>query len=284
MRNSVGTVIDRPYGDNSVYGTNSPEVANGIAGSKYGPGSGGVFEVELPKDAKILDLNKEFTPQARSIVEAVLQEAKTQEAMTADGSVASRSVEPIKFDGVPGRQVYDQITDAVASGDLHANTMDVLASELNRAGFDGARFDTGQGGSSHAVTMIFDPEKTGDAGGKVKEVGRYAPDRERIPGPTMDDLQASIEEQKSIKSHALYDEQAHEHLSSLEKAPPQDILQPNVDARMAELHEEISAAKAEGKLTPEMEKAFQRIDENFKAESDHDSIIKAALHCMTRGE
>lgn len=281
LRNTRGLVIDRPYG-NGIYLTDSAEHANGIAGSKYGGEAAGIFQVALTdKSAKILDLKKELDPEVRKVVASVFEEAKAHEAVAADGT----PIQPpsLEIAGKTGSEVFDQLTNAVSSGEIHQDTMDVLNQGLSEAGYRGLTFEGGQDGAKHNVVMIFDHQSTGDAGGLVKETAAFSPDRSQVPGPTMQDVQAEVEHQQSIKSNALYDEQAHENLTAMEKDPPKDIEHPDLEKRAMEISDEIESARQEGRVTPEMEKAFTRIDEELKSDGDNDSIIKAALNCLTRG-
>jgi hypothetical protein len=270
LHSTRGAIIDRDYGP-GVYTTDNPVVANGYAASKYGHDAGGVFEVRATKgEMKIVDLSQDLPKEVSGAIESVLSEiVGTTEGLP-------------EIHGKPGQAVYDTISDLINESHLPEDTFSQIDSALSDHGYDGIRFDGGMGGVKHNVVKLFDVEKTGDAGGRLSEVSRFSADRAAIPEHTPQDLQAAIDHHNSIESDALYDKEAHEKLDSVAKAPPEDLAQPELESALNDLHQEIAAAKQEGRLSPDLEKELAKIDEESRSSADQDSIVKAALHCLSR--
>jgi hypothetical protein len=283
-----GHVMGRNLGP-GIYLESNPVVANGYASSKYGYNGAGVFEVKINKEnPNFIHLDKGLPQKAKDVVEALFEKwrpsdlvrevipgnEKLRDSVGSPKPALSREF----FKGKTAEQVIDSIENAMAGGMIPKTAMSQLNEALAQVGFDGFHADGGR----NAVTMLFDPEFTGNASGKLQEIDKFAPDQSVLPAATMQDLQRELEHIDSIQSDALYHPDHYQRVEQM-------IAEPFVDPKLVELKdrtsvvdEELKAARERGALTEADEAEIALIEEEVKRGEVEDVVLKAALACMLR--
>jgi len=125
------------YGE-GVYLTSDPDHAGSHA-QREGEPAGSVHEMELPSDAKILDLENELPADVKAAVSEVLEEAgvKTED----DGTV------------VRGADDLDTLRKAEDAGELPEGVFAAVKAKLREQGYRALRYE---GGSQREILMLLD--------------------------------------------------------------------------------------------------------------------------------
>ncbi len=284
----LGYSMGREYGD-GIYLTDSPEVANGYAASKYNDNRGGITEFEFSKDKPtIIDLDNGLPAKAKAVAEAMWEKWRptdlVREVAQGEGQLRDQIAEPKSdFPELKGKSAqffFDHINDGIESGLLPPGAMNEFTKGLKSVGIDGAHFQDDIG---NRTTMVFDPDKSGHGDGVLAEKNRYYPDESKIPQMTSQDVQEAVDKYMSVKSDTIYSEAAHEAITEAIRKPAPELTVQDAEARLKQVNEDVQAFAKQKELSPKLQAEFDAIDKEMKDADAHDAILKAAFSCMAKG-
>ena len=254
-----------------VYLTDNSNVANGHAAQSYTTADGKVYKVNIKNaDIKLIDLDSPARP-------GVMKE-------TLDGFIADHGGSPIPEAGISMKQIVAEVQSQVRKGSLPATALDDLADRFKQAGFDGYHYEGGDfagvKNDPHNIVMLFDPEKTGDAGGMAHETGQYAPERSVVPAQTPEES-AAIEQEKARPENGVnYDPQAAQRFEELVKNPPKEMEIPDLKEYESQSLQELKDLHAQGQLDPEHIKHMEDLKQMAEYARNEDIAIKAGMACL----
>lgn len=287
--------IEENFG-HGVYLTDNPVVANAHAASTFADANGKIFKVGVDKaDLNLINLDKNVQHgPVRDIIEGYLDEQKNRKPgeLTDGGekAVVARGKTPAApnpFEGgATAKEALSRVQDMIREGRLPADALDEIASRLKSAGFDGYVHEggefMGESNAPHNIMQLFDPEKTGDAGGIAQETGQFQPDREMVKPPSAISYEDLAREKASPENHIDHDPQAAQELEEMTKRPPKVIDLPDLEEHENEALKELQRLHEAGQLHPEEAKAMERLQEMEKEAQDEQKIIKEGSACLGR--
>jgi hypothetical protein len=299
-KDSLGTFKESPKGpleDNlghGVYLTDNAVVANGHATQSFTTADGKVYKVGVNRsDLQLINLDKRVSHgPIRNILETFLEEHANRPGGTlTDGSpqdLAVRAKTPavpsIFESGSTMKEILAHIQDKMRNGSLPANALDELGTKLRDAGFDGYHYEGGDfagvKNDPHNIVMLFDPEKTGDAGGIAQETGQYAPDRQVVQTQTPAEAQAIEQEKAQPEKSINHDPQAAQTFEELVKNPPKEMDIPALKEFESQSLQDLKDLHAQGMLDPEHVKHMEDLQQMAQEARDEEIAIKAGMACL----
>lgn len=257
--------IESDFGD-GVYLTDHPGVANGSAASKYEPTEGRIYQAQIPEDAKLLDLEKPLTGELRQALSPFLPEGGAE---------------------LTGHQALEQIKERMAQGELPGDSYAAVQAKLADAGYDGYRSQGGKflgmEGDAHNIVQMFDPQNTGDAGGKVTPIQAFSPDPTSVPQLAPEAAQQLRDQQNSPRNHFLFDAKEYSDFEArLNGREPHIPDAKTVEKEVGDLTEMVKGLDEQGLLGKEGARVLGLVSDDVKRQAVQEKIFKAGTFCLGR--
>jgi hypothetical protein len=262
-------LIGHDLGD-GIYLTDNPWRENGIAGSSLKESPGVIHEVKISPDAKLADLNQPLQGHMRTVALDYLTELHGNKA---EAMISEK----------PGHEILSEIQAGIERGEIPDVAHVEIQARAKEMGFDGYHYvESGsvEGGKAHNVAMLFDPESTGDAGGKLKPERVFSPDKESIPEMPAESKQALLEKQNSVESSMLFDRDAYDALEARMKEAPLEADIKHVEAETQEAMDLVKDLDAQELLDPESKQTLEDIKEATKEAEAESTVMKMLAVCM----
>lgn len=255
--------------------TDSPAVANGHASRLMSEGDGQVFKLSA-QDSNLIDLEKPLPNEARQAFQEALG--------TTQGDQAAKFL-----DESSGREVIEHINDAVEEGHLPEETLSDINRDLKGQGFDGYSLEgnqkTNPDAPTHNVVHFFDPEETGDAGGKLSVEGKALPDQNLVPTITEDQARAGANNRQSIEHDSLMPpEEIQKYRETMNAQGFEAPGESEIKQRTDQMLDEIKALQKQGALLPEEEEALSELKDFEQRVKEREELERDAAICVARAE
>lgn len=259
--------LDDSHGLKVVQLSDNPNVTNNAAARPSSEALGKFYEVEIPSEARLLNLDRPADGAAREVLAPYVKE---EFGDAADDILKGESVGAI----------LDNIRGAVEAGTKEEKILSEIQAGLE-AGYDGTVHQAG-GDTPHNVVGMFDSGDTGDAAGKIKAKQAITPDKNMVPEPTKEDLIKIQQDEASKKAGLFYDEEAQKLIDESIANPPKEVDIPELQADETALQEEIKSLVDQGFVSEEGAKELGVIAEAVAKAETSDKIRKAAMFCVGR--
>tara|TARA_R100001086_G_scaffold240680_1_gene167023 strand:- start:1985 stop:3658 length:1674 start_codon:yes stop_codon:yes gene_type:complete len=251
-------LIDTDLGD-GIYLSDSPGVANGISARKLGSKTGKVLEVDL-SEARLIDLDAPITPSVKAALEPLVREVLGQK----------------RFDSLetrPGRELFDEVRDAVESGKATDELVAKANKALEEAGYDGYRYETGQqGGDKSNGVMLFNDSKATTS-------RAIKPDLAAVRRASDEELQSIVERNQDFKSEWTYDDAAYKDFQEMDELPV-DVETREIQASADEALEELAEIERIGALDEAQIRELEVLREAKREAEVADQMVNFAYSCL----
>lgn len=265
-------VIGHDLGD-GIYLSDNPWRENGAAAGGLEGVPGKLHEVGISPETKLMNLEEPLSGDARSVVQPYLEEIHGE-----------KSGEMI--DTMSGKDVMNEIQAGIERGEIPETSHSEIQEALSKSGYDGYQFvDKGEtGGGPHNVAMLFDPENTGDANGKVTSSREFEPDQASVPSLSPERQSQLLQDHGSPTRDALYDPKL---AADLEKrmentSPPPDHLHA-LKKHVDDLLEQAQALRDQGSLSDSESTLLDSIKDFDGEVEDQIDAIKNMAVCLRSG-
>ncbi len=264
-------MIGQDLGD-GVYLSDNPWRENGAAAGSLEGVPGKLHEVELQGATKLLNLDEPLTGDIRSIAEPYMEEIHGKQA----GEM---------LDSMSGREVMNEITQAVHAGELPETTHPDIQKAVGDAGYDGYQFvDKGEtGGGPHNVAMLFDHDNTGDAGGKITPSRSFEPDQGSVPSLSPERQSALLQDHGSPTRDALYDPALHADLEKRMTEGPEKEHIHALKKHIDDLMEQAQILRDQGALSEKESSLLDALKDFDGDVEDQAQAIKNMAVCLRSG-
>lgn len=232
-----------------VHAVDNGMVANNLASSPESIHTGRVGEIQIPEDAKLLDLDE---PLPRELADKISEEH-------ADADVST----------TPAKDVLRE---------LPQEAQTAIRAELEKQGYDGYRYVNADQGAPHNGVVLFDEARA--------ELGReFEANKEITPRMSEDEAQAASERAQSPDASRLADPEVDQRLERLKAQAPEGIEPAKDDTFFKEQETNAkaalkTAAQADPKLLEDPEyKEFLHQETQDRQELQ---VLKDFVQCMAR--
>ncbi len=255
---AAGNVIEEDLGGGLTYFSDRAAVANGHASRSLDGPPGAIHSVELPQDARLLNLDEAAPDDFRAAVAEVLGSSKG----LSDASSAAELL------GVVRR--------LAASEDFSTDVVEKINQKVRALGYDGYERQGGRQlgfeGKPHTVVALFDQSRAKPLRSQLANPDLMARPDEAVQRKALDE---------SLKSHLLTNQDEIQRAREIREVPEVD--EPQIKQEIAELEAELRELEAQEALDPEVKAAIEAAKEEAAKGGLEDRAFKAAFTCLTRG-